>query len=165
MTRPTKSTVVAPTRRQVIQSGLAVGERAAARLPLGCLPAWADDAAELGPNAFVRIAPDGAVTVIAKHIEFGQGVYSGLATILAEELDADWESVRVEAAPSDASRYNNLFFGPVQATGGSTAIANSWHAAAPGRGHRAGHVGPGRGGGRLGRAGRRDRPSKRGAVR
>ncbi|RED54390.1 xanthine dehydrogenase family protein molybdopterin-binding subunit [Aestuariispira insulae] len=77
-------------------------------------------------NAFVRIAKDNSVTVIAKHIEFGQGSHSGLATILADELDADWAQVRVEAAPADATKYNNLFWGPSQGTGGSTAIANSW---------------------------------------
>jgi len=63
--------------------------------------------------------------VLSKHIEFGQGTYTGLATVLAEELDADWSQVRVEAAPADASRYANLFFG-IQGTGGSTAMANSW---------------------------------------
>jgi isoquinoline 1-oxidoreductase beta subunit len=78
------------------------------------------------PNAFLRIAPDNTVTIIAKHIEFGQGTYTGLATILAEELDADWSQVRVESAPADAARYNNLLFGAVQGTGGSTAMANSW---------------------------------------
>ena len=50
---------------------------------------------------------------------------AGLATVLAEELDADWSTVRVEAAPSDARLYANLFFG-IQGTGGSTAMANSW---------------------------------------
>jgi isoquinoline 1-oxidoreductase beta subunit len=63
--------------------------------------------------------------VLSKHIEFGQGTYTGLATILAEELDADWSTVRVESAPADVSRYANLAFG-VQGTGGSTAMANSW---------------------------------------
>src|SRR6266567_4163856 len=52
--------------------------------------------------------------------------YTGLATILAEELDADWSQIRVEAAPADAERYNNLKWGPVQGTGGSSAMANSW---------------------------------------
>lgn len=80
----------------------------------------------LEPNAFVRIGSDDVVTVIAKHIEFGQGAYTGLATIVAEELDADWSKVRVESAPADATRYNNLAFGNAQGTGGSTAIANSW---------------------------------------
>ncbi|MRW93475.1 molybdopterin-dependent oxidoreductase [Duganella sp. FT80W] len=78
------------------------------------------------PNAFIRIGTDGAITVISKHVEMGQGAYTGLATLVAEELDADWRQVRVEGAPADASRYNNLMFGPFQGTGGSTAIANSW---------------------------------------
>jgi isoquinoline 1-oxidoreductase beta subunit len=80
----------------------------------------------LEPNAFVRIDLDGTVTVLAKHLEMGQGSYTGLATLLAEELDADWDKVRVEGAPADAKRYNNLAFGPMQGTGGSTAMANSW---------------------------------------
>src|SRR6201987_4842760 len=78
------------------------------------------------PNAFVRIGADDTVTVISKHIEMGQGSYTGLATIVAEELDAAWSQVRVEGAPADATLYNNLLMGPIQATGGSTAIANSW---------------------------------------
>lgn len=78
------------------------------------------------PNAFLRIGTDDTVTVIAKHIEMGQGTYTGLATLVAEELDAAWSQVRVEGAPADARRYNNLFWGPTQGTGGSTAIANSW---------------------------------------
>ncbi len=78
------------------------------------------------PNAFLRIGTDNSVTVISKHLEMGQGTYTGLATILAEELDADWKMLRVEGAPADARRYNNLFWGPAQGTGGSTAIANSW---------------------------------------
>jgi isoquinoline 1-oxidoreductase subunit beta len=78
------------------------------------------------PNAFLRIAEDNSVTVISKHLEMGQGTYTGLATIVAEELDADWSQVRIEGAPADAKRYNNLFWGPAQGTGGSTAIANSW---------------------------------------
>jgi CO/xanthine dehydrogenase Mo-binding subunit len=85
--------------------------------------------ASLTPNAFVRIAPDNTVTVLAKHIEMGQGAYTGLATILCEELDADWGQVRVESAPADATRYNNLAFGTLQGTGGSTAMANSWEQA------------------------------------
>jgi isoquinoline 1-oxidoreductase beta subunit len=81
---------------------------------------------ELAPNAFVRIGGDSSVTVMAKHVEMGQGTYTGLATLVAEELDADWQQVRVEGAPADAGRYNNLFWGPTQGTGGSTAIANSY---------------------------------------
>lgn len=78
------------------------------------------------PNAFIRIAPDNTVTVLAKHLEMGQGPYTGLATIVAEELDADWSQMRVEGAPADNKLYNNLAFGQIQGTGGSTAIANSY---------------------------------------
>ena len=78
------------------------------------------------PNAFVRIGTDNVVTVIVKHIEFGQGPFTGLATLVAEELDADWSQIRAEHAPANAALYNNLVFGPVQGTGGSSSIANSY---------------------------------------
>ena len=88
--------------------------------------ALADTATNFAPNAFLRIAPDNSVTVIAKHLEMGQGSYTGLATVVAEELDADWAQIRVESAPADASKYANLVFGTMQGTGGSSAMANSW---------------------------------------
>ncbi len=78
------------------------------------------------PNAFVRVGTDGSVTVIAKHVEMGQGTYTGLATLVAEELDADWSKVKVEGAPANAKLYNNLSWGEAQGTGGSSAIANSY---------------------------------------
>ena len=78
------------------------------------------------PNAFLRVGADNSITVIAKHVEMGQGAYTGIATIVAEELDADWSRVRVESAPADAKRYANLVFGTLQGTGGSSAMANSW---------------------------------------
>ncbi|MFO1317008.1 MAG: xanthine dehydrogenase family protein molybdopterin-binding subunit [Burkholderiales bacterium] len=78
------------------------------------------------PNAFLRIGKDNTVTVVVKHLEMGQGTYTGLPTLIAEELDAAWSQVRAEGAPADASRYNNLFWGPAQGTGGSTAMANSF---------------------------------------
>jgi isoquinoline 1-oxidoreductase subunit beta len=85
-----------------------------------------------GPLAmpFLRIAPDNTVTVICKHLEAGQGVWTGLPAIVAEELDASWEQMRVESAPAEAPLYQNLAFVPLgvhaQFTGGSTAVANSW---------------------------------------
>ena len=78
------------------------------------------------PNAFVKIGADNTVTVIIKHLDKGQGVATGLTTIVADELDADWAQMRCVFAPADAKLYNNLFMGPFQATGGSTSIANSW---------------------------------------
>ena len=77
------------------------------------------------PNAFLQVAPDNTVTIVSKHAEGGQGIYTGLATIIAEELDADWSQVRVEAAPADQDLYKNLQFGS-QTTGGSNSIANSY---------------------------------------
>ncbi|OZG71593.1 twin-arginine translocation pathway signal protein [Hahella sp. CCB-MM4] len=81
---------------------------------------------EFSPNAFVRVSPDNTVTIISKHIEMGQGTYTGLATLLTEELDADWSQVKVEGSEADPKRYNNLLWGPFQGTGGSTAMANSF---------------------------------------
>jgi isoquinoline 1-oxidoreductase beta subunit len=77
------------------------------------------------PNAFVRVGTDDIVTVFVKHIEFGQGPLTGLATLVAEELDADWSKVRAEHAPSNTDLYKNLAIG-IQGTGGSTAIGNSF---------------------------------------
>ena len=78
------------------------------------------------PNAFLRIGADDSVTVIAKHLEMGQGAYTGIATVVAEELDADWTKVRVESAPADVKLYANSILGNLQGTGGSSAMANSW---------------------------------------
>lgn len=90
------------------------------------LPPAAPSASGFEANAFVRIGQDNVVTVISKHLEMGQGTYTGLATLLAEELDAAWSQVRVESSPADGKRYGNTQWGPVQGTGGSNAMANSW---------------------------------------
>jgi len=79
----------------------------------------------IAPNAFVVIGADDSVTILSKHLEMGQGPWTGLATLVAEELDADWAQVRVAHAPGDPKLYANLLFG-AQLTGGSTAIANSY---------------------------------------
>jgi len=116
-----------PNRRSVLLGTGAVGAGLVIGFhwPAGRRAAMAATG-EFAPNAFVRIAPDSTVTVVAKHFEMGQGTTTGLPTILAEELDADWAQVKVEFAPADSSRYNNLLFGTAQGTGGSTAIANSY---------------------------------------
>ncbi|MAT65290.1 MAG: twin-arginine translocation pathway signal protein [Gammaproteobacteria bacterium] len=81
---------------------------------------------EFEPNAFVRILPDDRVEVVIKHLEMGQGTFTGLATLVAEELDADWSQIVPVPAPADPERYNNLLWGKLQGTGGSTAIANAY---------------------------------------
>ena len=91
-----------------------------------CLVPRRAKAGTWAPNAFVRVASDNTVTVLVKHLEMGQGTYTGLPTVVADEMDAAWSQIRVEGAPADASLYNNLLWGPMQGTGGSTAMANSF---------------------------------------
>src|SRR5437867_118801 len=81
-------------------------------------------AATFAPNAFVRIGTDDSVTVIVNHSEMGQGVFTALPMILADELDADWTKVRFEPAPVDPV-YNHPVFG-MQMTGGSTSTWSSF---------------------------------------
>ena len=116
---------LAANRRQFLKGSAAVGLVIGLHIPMGGRAAAAAPATEFAPNAFLRIAPDSTVTVVCKHIEFGQGPYTGVATILADEIDADWSQVRVVSAPADVKRYANIAFG-AQGTGGSTAMANSW---------------------------------------
>jgi isoquinoline 1-oxidoreductase beta subunit len=129
MTR-TSLAAVRPTRREFLQ---AAGSVTTMALTIGFewlgpsrrAAAAGASPAVFAPNAFLRIGADGSVTVIAKHVEMGQGAYTGIATVLAEELDADWAHVRVESAPANVKLYANSAFG-MQGTGGSSAMANSW---------------------------------------
>lgn len=79
----------------------------------------------LAPNPFLQVAPDNSVTVIIKHLDKGQGAATGLATLVAEELDADWAQIKTEFAPADPIKYKNFAFG-VQGVGGSTGLSNSY---------------------------------------
>ena len=80
--------------------------------------------AQFAPNAFVRIAPDETVTIIANHSEMGQGVYTSIPMLINEELEADWSKINVEAAPVDPA-YNHTVYG-VQMTGGSSTTPSEW---------------------------------------
>lgn len=84
----------------------------------------AGDKKPLTPNAFLRIAPDETITVAINRLEFGQGVSTSLAMLIAEELDANWSHVRFELAPA-AAIFNDPVFG-MQMTGGSSAVKNSY---------------------------------------
>jgi isoquinoline 1-oxidoreductase beta subunit len=80
--------------------------------------------APVAPNAFLRIGKDGSVTVLVKHLEFGQGVNTSLPMMVAEELDCDWTRVRSELAPA-GPEYAHTGFG-MQMTGGSSSVWESY---------------------------------------
>jgi isoquinoline 1-oxidoreductase beta subunit len=85
----------------------------------------ADQAAStFAPNAFVRVGKDESVTVIVNHSEMGQGPYTSVPMVVAEELEADWSKVRFEAAPVDPV-YNHSVYG-MQMTGGSSSTWSEW---------------------------------------
>lgn len=113
------------SRRDLVVGSALVG----GALLVGCSPAdimSAGSKVEVGAfGPFIKVAADGLVTVISKHVEFGQGNHAGLAAIVAEELDADWTRVAVEQAPANAKLYANGTAG-AQLTGGSSAISGSW---------------------------------------
>src|SRR3546814_16998841 len=117
------------SRRQFLKAsaaagaGLVIGFAFAGgnRIAAAATAATADGS--FAPNAFIRVAPDNTVTVLIKHIEMGQGTFTGLATLVAEEMDADWSQIRAEHAPADASPYPTLACGngrgSVRANGGT----------------------------------------------
>src|SRR5271155_1846245 len=101
------------SRRSVLKAGagLAIGAYLAhgGKAFAQTLPAAAN--VNIAPNTFLIIKPDNTVTVLCKHIEFGQGPFTGMATLVAEELDADWSQMRADHAPSNPVLYKNLLFG------------------------------------------------------
>jgi isoquinoline 1-oxidoreductase beta subunit len=118
--------VAVPSRRAFLQASVA----ATGALLLGFrLPLAAATSRKgvdpFAANAFIRIDRQGAVTLIMPQVEMGQGVYTSIAMILAEELDAQWGQVRVEAAPPSDKLYGNPTFG-IQATGNSNSIRAFW---------------------------------------
>jgi isoquinoline 1-oxidoreductase beta subunit len=87
----------------------------------------APDDGGYAPNAFIRIDRAGDVTLIMPQVEMGQGVYTSISMILAEELDADWSKVRFDHAPADEAHYGNPMLGGIQATGNSNSIRAWWN--------------------------------------
>jgi len=113
------------SRRDFLKStGLATG--GGLLLGVGWQAADAQETARFvyPPNAFVRIAPDNSTTMIISKLEFGQGVFTALPMLIAEELDCDWSKVRAESAPV-ADVYAHPSYG-IQFTGGSESVSSSW---------------------------------------
>ena len=111
------------TRRQFM--GMAAGATFLYGFHVPAAPAAATKSAPFAPNAFIRIDEKGVVTLVIPQVEMGQGTYTSLSMILAEELDADWNRVRVEHAPPDEKLYANPVFS-VQATGNSNSVRAFW---------------------------------------
>ncbi|MGZ8539810.1 MAG: molybdopterin cofactor-binding domain-containing protein [Chitinophagaceae bacterium] len=117
------------SRRKFIQAGAAVGGGLLLSFYFpgfgkGIKNAGIPAPANFVPNAFIRIGTDDIITVIVNHSEMGQGAYTSLPMLVADELDADWSKIRFESAPVDPV-YNHLGFG-MQATGGSTSTSTEW---------------------------------------
>ncbi|AXT36566.1 xanthine dehydrogenase family protein molybdopterin-binding subunit [Phaeobacter sp. LSS9] len=92
--------------------------------PSGGLAAAGESTAQFNP--FVKVGSDGAVTAIVKHYEAGQGISTGLSTLIAEEIGLRLDQIEFEFAPSNPELYANLRFGIFQGTGSSTSLVNSW---------------------------------------
>lgn len=106
-----------PSRRAILKVGAVAGGGLWLAMTL---PASASEPEAAVLNAYIRIAPDGGVTIQSKNPEIGQGIRTSLPMILAEELDADWARVTIEQAPTNQALYGR------QVAGGSQSIPNNW---------------------------------------
>jgi isoquinoline 1-oxidoreductase beta subunit len=115
-------------RRSFLQVTAAAGGAFVAgfQLPMK-FAAAADSAKEFAPNVYIRIAPSGAVTFVIPFVEMGQGSFTAIPMMLAEEMDLDLSSVSVEQAPADEKKYGNPILG-LQVTGASCSIQAAWKA-------------------------------------
>src|SRR5258707_11309977 len=117
------------SRRSLLTSGWAGGFLLAFHLPVRAFnePVQPPDdlAGKFAPNAFIRIDHSGKTTLVMPQVEMGQGTYTSISMILAEELDADFAQVMVEHAPPSDKLYGNPLFG-IQATGNSNSVRAWW---------------------------------------
>ena len=113
------------TRRGFLQAGLAVGGALVVAFQLPSAHGAQAGKSVFAPNAFIRIDAHGKVTLIMPQVEMGQGIYTAVAMILAEELDAAFDQVALEAAPPSDKLYGNPVFG-IQVTGNSNSVRAFW---------------------------------------
>src|SRR5437588_5679073 len=114
------------SRRTLLKAGLASGGGLLLSMRMPMLAAHAvASPADFAPNAFIRIAPNGQVTLTMPYVEMGQGTYTSIPMLIAEELEVDLKQVRLEHAPPNEKLYANPLLG-VQATGNSNAIRGAW---------------------------------------
>ena len=116
------------SRRRFLRAGAAAGGGLllSLSLPFPHGDAETADADGFTPNAFVRIGGDGQVVLTMPYVEMGQGTYTAIPMLIAEELEVDLKKVQLEHAPPNEKLYGNPLLAGVQATGGSTAIRAAW---------------------------------------
>jgi isoquinoline 1-oxidoreductase subunit beta len=126
---PDRSPSACPlSRRTFLQAGAAAGGglMLSLSLPLASGHVAAAGAEGFTPNAFIHIGGDGKIVLTMPYVEMGQGTYTSIPMLIAEELEVDLQQVRVEHAPPNEKLYGNPLLGGVQATGNSNAIRASW---------------------------------------
>ncbi|SMF03269.1 isoquinoline 1-oxidoreductase, beta subunit [Tistlia consotensis] len=126
--RLTSTCAVRVSRRSVLCAGVAFGGGLllGLRLSLGTAAAAAAGTGDFAPDAYIRIGRDGRVALVMPFVEMGQGTYTAIPMLIAEELEVDLDQIRLEHAPADEKLYGNPLLAGVQATGGSTAIRAAW---------------------------------------
>jgi isoquinoline 1-oxidoreductase subunit beta len=127
------ATLPIATRRGFLKAGVLTGGGLVISFSLPSLARAANAApgeapgagGEFAPNAFLRVNPEGTITFISPHTEFGQGIYTSTAMLMGEELDVGLDQIQIEAAPPDLKLYMDPLLGD-QATGGSTSTRADW---------------------------------------
>src|SRR4030081_1519898 len=116
------------SRRAFLQAGAAAGGglMLSLSLPFANSEAEAAGAGGFAPNAFIRIGGDGQIVLTMPYVEMGQGTYTSIPMLIAEELEVDLKQVRVEHAPPNEKLYGNPLLGGIQATGNSNAVRAAW---------------------------------------
>ena len=114
------------SRRGFLQAGAAAGGGLVLSLNLPFAAGDAEAADVFAPNAFIRIEPSGQIVLTMPYVEMGQGTYTSIPMLIAEELEVDLKQVRLEHAPPNEKLYGNPLIGGIQATGNSNAIRAAW---------------------------------------
>jgi isoquinoline 1-oxidoreductase beta subunit len=116
------------SRRSFLRAGAAVGGGLllSVNLPLPNRDAEAAAADTFVPNAFIRVGSDGRIVLIMPYVEMGQGTYTSIPMLIAEELEVGLDQVQVEHAPPEEKLYGNPLLGGIQATGNSNAVRAAW---------------------------------------
>jgi isoquinoline 1-oxidoreductase beta subunit len=116
------------SRRRFLRAAAAAGGGLvlSLQLPFAGHSAAAAESSGFVPNAFIRIGSDGQIVLTMPYVEMGQGTYTSIPMLIAEELEVDLSQVRLEHAPPDEKRYGNPLLGGLQATGNSNAVRAAW---------------------------------------